>query len=71
MVRLDSRQAEFTKPIWEYLDGAASADRIETGRAKRAQLGPTMAAIERRYGVDGEVVLAIWGMESNFGGFRG
>jgi membrane-bound lytic murein transglycosylase B len=71
VVRLDSRQAEFTKPIWEYLDGAASADRVSSGRAQRQRLGPTMAAIERAYGVDGDVVLAIWGMESNFGGFRG
>ena len=36
-----------------------------------AQLDPTLAAIERRYGVDGEVVLAIWGMETNYGGNRG
>jgi peptidoglycan lytic transglycosylase B len=71
VVRLDGRQAEFTKPIWEYLDGAASPDRIATGRAKRAQLGPTLAAIENRFGVDGQAVLAIWGMEANFGGFRG
>jgi membrane-bound lytic murein transglycosylase B len=38
VIRLDSRQAEFTKPIWEYLDGAASTSRIEQGRARRAQL---------------------------------
>ena len=63
VVRLDGRQAEFTKPIWEYLDGAASSARVETGRAQRAQLAPTLAAIERRYGVDADVVLAIWGME--------
>jgi peptidoglycan lytic transglycosylase B len=71
VVRLDGRQAEFTKPIWEYLDGAASSERVATGRARRAQLAPTLAAIEKRYGVDGEVVLAIWGMESNYGGQRG
>ena len=71
VVRLDGRQAEFTKPIWEYLDGAASPTRIETGRARRAQLDPTLAAIERRYGVDRQAVLAIWGMESNYGADRG
>ena len=71
MVRLDGGQAEFTKPIWEYLDGAASPARVETGRARRGQLDPTMAAIERRYGVDRGVVLAIWGMETNYGGNRG
>ena len=37
VVRLDGKQAEFTKPIWEYLDSAASPTRVETGRAERAQ----------------------------------
>ena len=71
VVRLDGRQAEFTKPIWEYLDGAASSARVEAGRARRAQIAPTLAAIERGYGVDGDVVLAIWGMETNYGSNRG
>ena len=71
VVRLDGAQAEFTKPIWEYLDGAASADRVATGRSKAAQLQSTMRAIEARFGVDRQVVLAIWGMESNYGTFRG
>lgn len=71
VMRLDSRQAEFTKPIWEYLDGAAAPARVESGRAKRSQLDGTLTGIERRYGVDRGVVLAIWGMESNYGGNRG
>jgi membrane-bound lytic murein transglycosylase B len=71
VVRLDGRQAEFTKPIWEYLDSAASPTRIETGRAERARLNDTLAAIEARYGVDRQAVLAIWGMESNYGKNRG
>ncbi len=71
VVRLDGKQAEFTKPIWEYLDSAASPTRIETGQEKRAQLNDTLAAIEARYGVDRQTVLAIWGMESNFGKNRG
>ena len=71
VVRLDGRQVEFTKPIWEYLDGAASAERVATGRARRAALADTLASIERTYGVDGDVVLAIWGMETNYGGNRG
>jgi membrane-bound lytic murein transglycosylase B len=71
VIRLDSRQAEFTKPIWEYLDSAASSERVVNGRAKRASLANTMAAIEGTYGVDGDTVLAIWGMESNYGMHRG
>ena len=71
VVRLDGAQAEFTKPLWEYLDGAASADRVAQGRAKRAELAQTLQTIESRFGVDQDVVLAIWGMESNFGRNRG
>jgi len=71
VVRLDGRQAEFTKPLWEYLDGAASADRISTGRSKRASIQPTLDAIEARFGVDDQIVVAIWGMETNYGSFKG
>ena len=71
VIRLDNHQAEFTKPVWEYLDGAVSESRITTGRQKSAQLSSTLAAIESRYGVPREVVLAVWGMESNFGANRG
>jgi membrane-bound lytic murein transglycosylase B len=71
VARLDGAQAEFTKPIWVYLDGAASADRVAVGRTKRAELSQTLQAIESRFGVDGDVVLAIWGMESNYGRNRG
>lgn len=71
VIRLDGHQAEFTKPVWEYLDGAVSDNRITTGRQKATQLASTLSAIESRYGVPREVVLAVWGMESNFGANRG
>lgn len=71
VIRLDRRQAEFSKPVWEYLDGAVSSNRVTTGRQKAGQLGSTLSAIEARYGVDREYVLAVWGMESNFGANRG
>lgn len=71
VIRLDRRQAEFSRPVWLYLDSAVSDVRITTGRQKLAQLGPTLSRIEQRYGVPREIVLAVWGMESNFGGNRG
>lgn len=67
----DANQAEFVRPIWEYLDDAVSNERVNTGRTKAAELSDTLAALERRYRVDGQVLIAIWGMESAFGGFRG
>lgn len=70
LIALDRKQSEFSKPVWDYLDGAIGT-RGATGRAKAAQYAPTLAAIEARYGVPREVVLAVWGMESNFGANRG
>ncbi|TJZ87703.1 lytic murein transglycosylase [Paracoccus hibiscisoli] len=71
VIRLDRRQAEFSRPVWLYLDSAVSDVRITTGRQKLAQLAPTLARIEAQYGVPREVVLSVWGMESNFGANRG
>ena len=71
VIRLDRRQAEFTKPIWEYLDTAVSDARISNGRGHARSLSRRLAAIEKRYGVDAEAVLAVWGMETNYGSYRG
>lgn len=70
LIQLDRKQSEFSKPVWEYLDGAIGS-RGATGRAKAAQHASALSAIEARYGVPREVVLSVWGMESNFGANRG
>ncbi len=70
-LRLMSKQSEFVKPIWDYLDSAVSDDRVEKGRQMLKEYGSVLANIEARYGVDREAVLAIWGMETNFGGYMG
>lgn len=71
IVALDGRQSEFSKQIWDYLDGAVGGSRVTTGRNMAARHASTLAAIESRYGVPREVVLAVWGMESNYGANRG
>ena len=38
-----------------------------TGRAKVKQLGPTLAAIQKQYGVPASIVVSIWGRETGFG----
>ena len=70
-IRRDAKQAEFTRPIWDYLDTAVSDARITNGRANAQSWSRTLAAIEKTYGVEAEVVLAVWGMETNYGSFRG
>jgi lytic murein transglycosylase len=71
IIRRDRNQSEFTKTIWDYLDSAASESRIENGKAALAAHRQTLDAIERRYGVEKEVVVAIWGLESAYGTYRG
>ncbi len=71
VIERDRNQAEFTKAIWDYLDSAASDTRIETGREMLRSHAALLREIEARYGVEKEVVVAVWGMESNFGNRRG
>ncbi|WP_079204643.1 lytic murein transglycosylase [Pseudomonas sp. CC6-YY-74] len=63
----DSSQPEFTRPVWEYLDGAVSSQRVARGQSLLLQHGNTLERVENRYGVDRETLVAIWGLESNFG----
>jgi membrane-bound lytic murein transglycosylase B len=67
VIELDRAQPEFTRPVWDYLDTALSAQRITRGQDKLQQLGSQALAITARYGVPTEIVVAIWGMESNYG----
>jgi lytic murein transglycosylase len=71
VVRNDRHQNEFTKTIWDYLDTAVSADRIAHGLKALKTQGDTLVRIESTYGVDAEVVAAIWGLESAYGAVRG
>ncbi|MBK5947122.1 murein transglycosylase [Rhodobacter veldkampii DSM 11550] len=71
VIERDRNQSEFTKAIWEYLDTAVSDTRIDNGRRALAEHGAVLRQIEARYGVEKEVVAAVWGMESSYGSFRG
>ncbi|OEC33268.1 membrane-bound lytic murein transglycosylase B [Pseudomonas cuatrocienegasensis] len=68
VLKADSSQPEFTRPVWEYLDGAVSQTRINRGRVLLVQQRGDLSRIEQRYGVASEILVAIWGLESNFGG---
>ncbi len=66
-----SSQAEFATPVWEYIEKRVTPARISRGREALAEHGRAMAAIEARFGVDRHVFTAIWGMETNYGGYTG
>ncbi|PTW59469.1 membrane-bound lytic murein transglycosylase B [Breoghania corrubedonensis] len=60
-------QAEFVRPVWDYLERVVSDNRIENGREKLREYAPVLYQIEKSFGVDRHVVVAIWGMESAYG----
>jgi membrane-bound lytic murein transglycosylase B len=71
VVKADRSQPEFSRPVWEYLDGAISAVRVRKAQGLLTQYADVLQSIEQRYGVDRQALVAVWGMESNFGQFQG
>jgi len=67
----DRSQPEFTRPVWQYLDGALSKQRVERGQRLLEQHHATLDDIEARYGVDRNTLVAIWGLESSYGQIMG
>ncbi|MEA2903498.1 MAG: hypothetical protein QOI12_885 [Alphaproteobacteria bacterium] len=63
-------QAEFVQTPADYLKEANIARLAEKGKKLAAAHRATLAAIEQKYGVPGHVLLAIWGRETDFGGYR-
>jgi membrane-bound lytic murein transglycosylase B len=61
------REPEYGKPMGAYVAGLVSPERVATGMRKSAQWTGTLRAIEKRYGVDPGILVAIWGIESSFG----
>jgi membrane-bound lytic murein transglycosylase B len=71
IIAFTNRQAEFVKPIWDYIDGAVSAARVERGKEKFDAYRPWLVKARDEYGVDPAIVIGIWGLETDFGGFAG
>jgi membrane-bound lytic murein transglycosylase B len=71
VIEKDRNQNEFTKTIWDYLDSAASDERIANGKAALAANADLLVRIETTFGVDKEIVVAVWGLESAYGTYRG
>jgi len=60
-------QPEFKHTIWDYLDSRVNPYTVGIGQDMLRQHGRTLNALEKHFGVDKHVLLAIWSMESNYG----
>jgi len=71
VVELNENQPEFNRAIWDYMDGAVSAERVARGKSLLHQYRKLLGRAERGYGVPASIITAIWGLESNYGKLMG
>jgi membrane-bound lytic murein transglycosylase B len=71
VLELNQKQPEFVRPIWDYLGSALSDKRKADGEAQLAANRTLFDKLEAKYGVEREVLAAIWGLETHYGTFTG
>jgi lytic murein transglycosylase len=71
VVAMTGLQPEFVRPIWDYVASAVSADRVERGRDRARSESLWLARAKETFGVDDAVIMGVWGLETDFGGFAG
>ncbi len=69
--RLAARQPEYVKPIWAYLTHMVTEDRLRLGRKELQSREAFLDGLEEKYGVPRGILIAIWGVETNYGGNKG
>jgi lytic murein transglycosylase len=60
-------QPEFRTAIWDYMSALVDEERVADGSARLAQHRQALERAEQRFGIDPATVVAVWGVESNFG----
>ncbi|MFC6981381.1 lytic murein transglycosylase [Microbulbifer taiwanensis] len=63
-----SYQPEFKAPVWQYFDNRVQKRAVERGKKEKEKLQPWLDKIEQRFGVNPNILLAIWSVESSYGG---
>ncbi len=71
VIELDRAQPEFTLTFEQYLNGRVTASRIARGKQMLAENRELLAQIEAKYGVQPRFIVALWGLESDFGRVTG
>ncbi len=70
VIAATKRQPEYGKPVGAYINDAVSAGRIKRGHAKAKEWTKIFDAVEKKFAVERWVLLALWGMETDYGAAR-
>jgi membrane-bound lytic murein transglycosylase B len=71
VLRLTKSQPEYNRPIGDYLKNRLTANLLAGGKKNIEKWEKTLDAVEKKYGVDKEIIVAIWGLETGYGSFTG
>ena len=71
VLELDRRQPEFTESFAKYFNTRVSDLRIERGRDLLKEHSALLNRLTREYGVPGQYLIAFWGLETNYGSYKG
>jgi lytic murein transglycosylase len=71
ILRLDRGQGYFKQSFETYRAKRVTAAHIRIGKEKLRQYAGFFSRIEQRFGVPGPILVAIWGLETGFGGGTG
>jgi membrane-bound lytic murein transglycosylase B len=71
VVERDRSQAEIVETLDHYLAQHVSAKVVKTARTRRGEQAALLARVNDKYGIPPGVIVAVWGLESNFGRFSG
>lgn len=71
IVKKDHAQGVFTQDFLQFSGRMVSSNRLSAGAQKLAANKNTFARIEKQFGVPGPVLVAFWGLETDFGAFNG
>jgi lytic murein transglycosylase len=64
-------QPEFKLAIWDYLAGLVDDERVADGQAMLVEHRDVLQRVAAAYAVDPSTVVAVWGVESNYGRITG
>jgi lytic murein transglycosylase len=67
VIAATQRQPEYGKPVGDYINALASKARIARGAAKAKEWAKTLDAVEKKFAVERWILLALWGMETDYG----
>ncbi|MCI5211736.1 MAG: lytic murein transglycosylase, partial [Candidatus Electrothrix sp. ATG2] len=71
VVEFDRKQKEYSLSFTNYISNSISISRIKRGKRKMKENAKILQRIQTKYGIPPEILVALWGLESDFGGFTG